>query len=76
MEAIIDEVEDRLERNTRSIVRKQGVSHMIALGKFRVERLHSYHLQKVQAKRKPTFCNVSYLHAGFCNISYFTHSLQ
>lgn len=76
MEAIIDEVEDRLERNTRSIVRKQGVSHMIAWGVFRVESLHSYHLQEVQANRKLTFCNVSYLHAGFCNRSYFTHCLQ
>lgn len=49
---------------------------MIGWGEFCVESLHSYHLQEVQAKRKPTFCNVSYLHAGFCNRSYFTHSLQ
>lgn len=76
MEVIIDEVEDRLERSMRPVARKQGVSHMIAWGEFRVERLHSYHLQGVQVKRKPTFCNVSYFHAGFCNRSYFTHSLQ
>lgn len=49
IEAILDEVEHQPEQYTRSIAHIQGVSHIAEWRVFREEKLHPYHLQRVQA---------------------------